>query len=547
MGIIKTKRSLVAGMLAVAAAIIASGQASAATVTVCPSGCGFSQIAPALAAANNGDTIQVAAGTYAGGFTIDKSVRLVGAGAGRTIITGGGPVITIGQIFAAREPTVSVDGVTITGGVTRSSPESVPCKGKADVWAAGGGIEVPPSTDFSSGGCNDLGGGATVTITNSAITGNRVAPSDSVPFPPCGGCPVGWAFGGGIDTSGSLTLANTTVSDNLVGSAADLATTARFADGGGVFSGRGDMTISNSQISGNQVAISPHGVIADAGGIAFSVDTNGSPVAGGSFTMSNSSVSGNHATVISDFGFGLVPSGGVHLKGGTQSVSVTNSTISDNVATITGSSGFTGADTGGFRADVCPPAPCTLANDTISGNSVHASTFSGFVEGRSGAGEFGGTITNVRITGNSVDVSNADGDATAIGGASVFDSGTVTNSLISNNHVTAAAPLGAVDVRGGALNVFGPTTLRNSTISGTTVSAGGASGSARGGGIFDGVNPDGPPGGPLVLQNSNLIGNLLNGSTGITLRGGGLYIESNPLTLINSLIANNAPDQCFGC
>jgi len=528
-------------------ASVVVGDAGAATVQVCPSGCAFSEIAPAITAASSGDTIQVGAGTYAGGFTIDKSVQLVGAGAGRTIISGGGPVITIGQIFAASEPTVSVDGVTITGGVTRSSPESVPCKGKADVWAAGGGIEVPPSTDFSGGGCNDFGGGAAVTITNSAITGNRVAPSDSVPFPPCGGCPVGWAFGGGIDTSGSLTLTNTTVSDNLVGSAADTATTARFADGGGVFSGRGDMTISNSQISGNQVAISPHGVIADAGGIAFSVDTNGTPVAGGRFTMSNSSVSGNHATVISDFGFGLVPSGAVHLKGGTQSVSVTNSTISDNVATITGSFGFTGADTGGFRADVCPPAPCTLANDTISGNSVHASASSGFVEGRSGAGEVGGTLTNDRITGNSVDVSNADGDARAIGGASVFDSGTITNSVISNNRIHAAAPLGAVDVRGGALNVFGPTMLRNSTISGTTVSVGGASGSARGGGIFDGVNPDGPPGGPLALQNSNLIGNVLSGSTGISLHGGGLYIESNPLTLINSLIANNLPDQCFGC
>jgi hypothetical protein len=544
---LRMKLLLVVGLSAAAVYAGVGSAPAASALNVCPSGCAFTQIAAAVAAAKDGDSISVAPGTYAGGFTIDRSVRLAGAGPGRTIISGGGPVITVGRIFAASEPTVSIDGVTITGGVSRSSPESIPCKGKEGVWAAGGGIEVPPSTDFSGGGCNDLGGGATVTITDSVITGNEVAPNDSVPFDPCGGCPVAWARGGGIDTSGNLTLANTTVSDNLVGSAADPATTARFADGGGVFSGRGDMTISNSQISGNQVAISPHGVIADAGGIAFSVDTNGSPVAGGSFTMSNSSVTGNHATVTSDFGFGLVPSGGVHLKGGTQSVSVTNSTISDNVATITGSSGFTGADTGGFRADVCPPAPCTLANDTISGNSVHASTSSGFVEGRSGAGEFGGTITNLHITGNSVDVTNADGDATAIGGASVFDSGTITNSLISNNHVHATAPLGSVDVDGGAIIVFGATTLRNSTVNGTTVDASGARGSAFGGGVFDGPNANGPPGGPLVLQNSNLTGNLLNGGTGISLHGGGLYIESNPLTLTNSLLANNLPDQCFGC
>src|SRR6266852_6227487 len=222
----KTRRLLLAGLVAAAAAAAGSGTVAAATLTVCPSGCAFSQIGPAVAAAKNGDTIAVAAGTYQGGITIDVSVKLTGAGAGRTIISGGGPVLTIGTFGAASEPTVSIDGVTVTGGVTRSSPESVPCTGKAGVWAAGGGIEGPPSTDFSGGACNDFGGGATVTITNSVITGNRVAPSDTVPFAACGGCPVAWAFGGGIDTSGSLTLANTTVSDNRIGSASGLPTPA---------------------------------------------------------------------------------------------------------------------------------------------------------------------------------------------------------------------------------------------------------------------------------------------------------------------------------
>jgi len=129
--------------------LIAAGQASAAVLKVCPSGCAFSQIAPAIAAATPGDTIQVAPGTYDGGFTVDKSVTLVGAGAGSTIIKGGGPVITIGTFDAASEPTVSISGVTITGGVTHNSFQEVFVG--PNVIARGGGIEVPPGENFSPG------------------------------------------------------------------------------------------------------------------------------------------------------------------------------------------------------------------------------------------------------------------------------------------------------------------------------------------------------------------------------------------------------------
>src|SRR5262249_946036 len=135
MRIVQAKRLLLVG-LAVAAAAIVSGQAAAATLTVCPSGCAFTQIAPALAGATAGATSSVGPGTYDGGFTIDKSIKLSGAGAAKTIITGGGPVVTIGTFGAASEPTVSISGVTITGGVTRSSPESTAFFGKEGVLAA---------------------------------------------------------------------------------------------------------------------------------------------------------------------------------------------------------------------------------------------------------------------------------------------------------------------------------------------------------------------------------------------------------------------------
>lgn len=79
--------------------------------------------------------------------------------------------------------------------------------------------------------------------------------------------------------------------------------------------------------------------------------------------------------------------------------------------------------------------------------------------------------------------------------------------------------------------------------------ASGLSGSAEGGGISD-VDLSGigqPPGGPLILSNSRVILNLLSGSPAITLRGGGIAATNNPVTLTNSLIAGNDPDQCDGC
>jgi hypothetical protein len=518
--------------------LIAAGQASAAVLNVCPSGCAFSEIAPALAAAKDGDTIKIASGTYAGGVTVDVSVKLVGAGAGSTIISGGGPVLTIGEFGASSEPTVSIDGVTITGGVTRSSPESVPFTGKEGVFAAGGGVEIPPNGDFS--------GGATVTITNSVITGNRVAPSDTAPLgPPCPGgpCPFAGAFGGGIDSWGTLTLANTTVSNNHVGSASGLSTLASDADGGAITNNLGPLTISNCVIHGNQAsATGPNGRFAEGGAImAF----------GGTLTMSNSSVTGNSAALAASLPNSvelLANAGGMHITSNVPLATISNSTVSGNSVSMTNTVGDATAFSGGVHVDL--DVDFTMSNSIVADNSVSSATLagsSGDAEGDSGAGALLGTITNTRFTGNTVTVSSADGNATAFAGAFI-DFGSITNSVVSDNHVHASSPHGSVFAAGGALVVDEPgVTLRNTTVSGNTVDASATSGTAQGGGIFDAPVPNGPPGGPLVLVNSTVTGNVLSGSSGIMLQGGGLYIRNQPLTLTHSVIANNIPDQCFGC
>jgi nitrous oxidase accessory protein NosD len=198
----------------VLAALLVAGAppASAATLQVCPSGCSFTTIAGALAAAANGDTIGIAAGTYAGGFTVDKNVTLRGEGADQTTITGGAPVVTVANGVSA-----TIESVTITGG-------------NSDF---GGGIfnggtltlkesTVSGNTAFVGGGITNVG---TLTLRESTVSGNTAS------------------VGGGIANGGTLTLTESTVSGNTA--------TAGLGFGGGIFNSGGTVTLTESTVSGN--------------------------------------------------------------------------------------------------------------------------------------------------------------------------------------------------------------------------------------------------------------------------------------------------------
>ena len=232
-------------------------------------GC-FSTIQAAVDAAQDGDTIEIAPGTFAGGITIEKSVQLVGAGPGATRIEGGGPVITVGEPDGIDQPTVSISRVTITGGFNGSTP--------LPFAALGGGVWIP------SGAGNATG--ATVTISDSVITGNRAAPQTTDPF--CG-FPCAFAFGGGIFNAGTLTVTDTRITDNVAGSTAADPSVASFAAGGGILNGfQGSLTLLRSFVSDNRAAVSPpNGRNTDAGGISSS----------GSLTVEDSVISDNRSDV----------------------------------------------------------------------------------------------------------------------------------------------------------------------------------------------------------------------------------------------------------
>jgi hypothetical protein len=543
--------SLVAGAALVMATALAFTAPSARAANLCVGngpGC-FSTLQGAVDAAHDGDTIRIGRGTFAGGVTVDVSVELVGAGPARTIIRGGGPVLTIGAFGAASEPTVSIDGVAITGGITRSSVESSPFTGQEGVFAAGGGIDIPPNADFS--------GGATVTITNSVIAGNRVAPNATVGSGldcPQGECPFALAGGGGISNWGTLTLRKTVVKNNRIGTASGLSTLASDAEGGAILNWLAPLTIRNSVIEGNGAAASaPNGRFAEGGGLMLF---------GGTLTMTNSLVAGNHATLAAGLPTSveqLANGGGMHITSGVTAAAIRNTIIAGNAVSMTNTVGDAVAFSGGIHVDL--DVDFTMTGSLVARNSVKVSTsgYPGDAHGDSGGGQFLGQISHSHISGNTVYADASSGNAFALAGAGWVLADlpvTIADSVMAQNHIRAASSTGSASVMGGGLvldnapDVPGDAgvVLRNSTVSRNSANARGTSGVAQGGGIFDAaVPPNGPFGSPLTLTNSSIIGNVLTASPSIPLQGGGLYLRDQPLTLNNSVIARNVPDQCFGC
>jgi hypothetical protein len=194
-------------------------------------------------------------------------------------------------------------------------------------------------------------------------------------------------FGGGIANGGTLTVNNTTFSDN---SASNLG-----GGSGGGIGNSGTLTVTNSTFSGNS-----------GGG-------GGGIVNEGMLTVTNSTFSGNSAPNI----------GGSITNDGT--LTVTNSTFSGNSSSVGGAailnqgtltvtnSTFSGNSTGLSGGAIRNQSTVTVTNSTFSGNS-----------GGSISNNFGPlTVTNSTFSGNS-------------GGSIINDPGgtvTVTNTIVANS------------------------------------------------------------------------------------------------------------------
>jgi len=240
-------------------------------------------------------------------------------------------------------------------------------------------------------------------------------------------------------------------------------------------------------------------------------------------------------------------SGGIHVGNGVPTT-VDNTAITDNSVTT---KGLLGEPLDFDPAMIVGDSQLTMSNSIISGNTLSATLATTTDIGPAGSTleiDGSGTITNTRITDNTSTVVSPDGVA-GNAGAGLAASGTglvtVRGGVISDNTATAKTSTGSATVE--AVGVLSDSLLEldGVQISGNTGTATGPTGTAQGGGIWNGVEFAGPQV-QLTLDHTTVTHNSLSGSPGITVQGGGLF-TTLPVTLHNSVIAGNTPDQCFGC
>ena len=241
-------------------------------------------------------------------------------------------------------------------------------------------------------------------------------------------------------------------------------------DGGAILIADENVTLRNMLITANEAGD-------DGGGIAADADAT-------TLAVFDSTISGNKAT---DGG------GGAMLYG---SSTFQNCTISGNT---------TGNDGGGLYWDVDTGETLTITNCLISGNTATGGGGALYTDGTDGTL----TIRNTAISGNTAGASG--------GGLYLSHTGTslVDSCLISGNQSKNGGA--GVIVRGGAV------TIRNSTVTGNSVTA-----AATAGG---GIRIDG---GTLIVENSTIANNTATGN------GGGISeaVAVNPI-LRNTIVANN--------
>lgn len=221
------------------------------------------------------------------------------------------------------------------------------------------------STSFKEGGAMYLHNNVTTTLTNVQVINNFSGAN------------------GAIENRGNLTISNSVISGNQTIPASGNVT-------GGAIHNAGFLTIDQTTINNNSVR-------GEGGGIASST---GSSVV---VNITNSTISNNTASVT---GGGLGNGGGISTTGTQGTINITNSTISNNHADNNGGGMYINSGT----------ATVTVTNSTLSGNSANGG-FGG-----------GGILNNAVLNYANTIIANSPAGADCIGGII----GTNINNLVED-------------------------------------------------------------------------------------------------------------------
>jgi hypothetical protein len=495
-----------------------------------------------------GNTAQGGAGGTGGaGGRGGTASRRGGAGG----LGGGGAAAAGGAIYLARG-TVTVNGATLQsdvaaggvggaggsggeGGGGGKAPAGDGGGGGRGAAASGGGLYIGSGTVAWSNGVLDsdsaLGGlgGANGTGTGAGVNGSGAG----------GGIYAAGALnlsggvtlqnnmatsGGGVYTTGKLTVGNVTFTDNTATFGGAIASASKLAVNGGTFSGdsatdggtiyaTAGLVLTGGSFSGETAsnfggAIDVAGPLTVTGG-TFSGDSayeGGAIYTSGAATITGASLNDNSATL----------AGGAIANAASGTLTISDQTFSGNSAIDGGAIDNAGT--------------LTLTNDTFTGQNS-ASSYGGAL-----FTEFGtATVSHSSFTNNSALNGGAIGndagtlilnyvninDNTATGG---YGGGiiSVSSSSVSMTYVMLS---GNTAQYGGAISNYAAMTITNTTMSDNQVAVpAGGSGGAFGGGVQNAGN--------LSMTNTTLGGNQGGNA------GGGVY-NAGTLTAVNVTIAEN--------